>query len=88
MTEHLNTPIGPPILVEIAHVVPASIRVEAADLQVGDRVFDAFGGERTLIRVRQRKNIISTRRDDHNHDEHWALDQPFTIIRAVEGGRQ
>jgi hypothetical protein len=72
------------VVVDIIGLVPVSIRVRAHELQVGDRVFDAFGGQHKLTRVVRLKNgLISTRRDDHKHTEWWSPSQDLTIVRDL-----
>jgi hypothetical protein len=71
------------VVVDIVDVVPEAVRTTAAELKVGDKVFDAFGGTHELKRVRTLVDgTISTKRDDHSHFEHWDPTDTITIIRT------
>jgi hypothetical protein len=72
-------------IVDITSVFPEAIQVRADELKLGDKVFDAMGGQHKLTVVRPLKNgNISTKRDDHRYTEHWYPHEIITIIRESE----
>lgn len=87
MTGHtVHSP--PPAVVDIADVVPTVIKVKAADLRAGDKVFDVYGGQHKLVSVKhlQAKHLhgmVSIKREDQKHREWYRAYEEFTIIRDM-----
>ena len=71
--------------VDIVTALPFTRRIKARDLESGDRVHDAFGGEHELVKVRTLKSgRIKTTRADGWVDT-WEPTDELTIRRPLTG---
>lgn len=67
--------------VTITDVVPDTVSIKVRNMQVGDHVFDVWGGEHRVWKIVRFVHVARIFRDDERHGTHLNLDDTITVRR-------